>query len=157
MRTGNDEQNAAALPFRSQAGIGDRVRTGDRYRCTGTYQKEHYNAERFRPSPDEFHKYSSGFNAQSIRLVGMVLCEPLLEASGFRRGHMTASGERLSAIMLTSYEAELHSQAGRARRREPRRKTNLLQLEHAQQGGTATCYSKRLRVTDGNHATTNQP
>jgi hypothetical protein len=55
MRTGNDEQNAAALPFRSQAAIGDRVRTGDRYRSTGTYQKEHYNAERSRPSPDEFH------------------------------------------------------------------------------------------------------
>jgi hypothetical protein len=45
MRTGNDEQNAAALPFSSQARIGDGVRLGDRYRSTGTYQKEHYNAE----------------------------------------------------------------------------------------------------------------
>jgi hypothetical protein len=121
MRTGNDEQNAAALPFSSQAGIGDRVRTGDCYRSAGTYQKERYNAERSRLSPDEVHKCSSGFNAQSIRLVGMVLSEPLLEASGFRLGHMTASGERLSAIMLTSYEAELHSQAGALEGVEPRR------------------------------------
>jgi hypothetical protein len=46
MRTGKDEQSAAALPFRTQAGIGDRVRTGGCYRGTGNCQKECYDAER---------------------------------------------------------------------------------------------------------------
>jgi hypothetical protein len=59
MRTGDGEQSAAALPFRTQAVIGDRARTGDRYRGTGTCQKECYHAEYSRPSPDEFHEHSS--------------------------------------------------------------------------------------------------
>jgi hypothetical protein len=43
MRTADDEQSAAALPFRSQAGIGDRARMGDCYRNASTCQKEYYS------------------------------------------------------------------------------------------------------------------
>jgi len=59
MRTGKDEQSAAALPFRTQARIGDRVRMGDCHRGTGNCQKECYDAERSRPLPDEIHEHGS--------------------------------------------------------------------------------------------------
>jgi hypothetical protein len=67
MRTGGkDEQSAAALPFSTQDGISDRVRTGGRYHATDDRQKECHDAEYFRPSPDELHNRSSGFNVQSL-------------------------------------------------------------------------------------------
>ena len=59
MRAGNDEQSAAALPFRTQAGIDERMRTGDCYRNAGSYKKECHDAERSQLSPDEIHEHSS--------------------------------------------------------------------------------------------------
>jgi hypothetical protein len=53
MRTGNDEQSAAAFPFRTQAGIGERLRTGGCYRSDSNRQNECHDAERSRPSPHE--------------------------------------------------------------------------------------------------------
>ena len=64
MRTGKDDQSLAALPFRTQDAISDRVRTGG-YRATANCQKECHDAEHSRPSPDELHSHSSGFNVQS--------------------------------------------------------------------------------------------
>jgi hypothetical protein len=58
VRTSNDEQSAAALPFRTQAGISDRVRTSNCYRGTGDCQKQCDETECSRPSPDEFHDKS---------------------------------------------------------------------------------------------------
>jgi hypothetical protein len=55
MRAGNDGQSAAALPFRTQAGIDERMGTGDCYRNAGSYQKECHDAERSQLSPDEIH------------------------------------------------------------------------------------------------------
>jgi hypothetical protein len=67
MRTGNDEQSAAALPFRTQAGIDERMRTGDCYRSASNRQNECHDAERSRPSPDEIHEHSSRrFDVQSV-------------------------------------------------------------------------------------------
>ena len=65
MRAGSDEQSAAALPFRTQAGIDERVRTGDCYRNAGSYQKECHDAERSQLSPYEIHEHSSRFDVQS--------------------------------------------------------------------------------------------
>jgi hypothetical protein len=65
MRTGDDEESVAALPFRTQDGISDRVRTGSRYRATGNRQEECDDAKHFRPSPNELHSHSSGFKVQS--------------------------------------------------------------------------------------------
>ena len=48
MGTGEDEKGVAALPFRTQDGIGDRVRTDGRY-STGKCQNECHDAE------DELH------------------------------------------------------------------------------------------------------
>src|SRR5262245_57061577 len=59
MRTGNDEQNAPALPFRTQAGIRDGVRTSNCYRGTGNCQKQCYETECSRSSPDGFHDNNS--------------------------------------------------------------------------------------------------
>ena len=39
MRTGDDDQSAAALPFGTQPGIEERVRMGDCYRGPGSYEK----------------------------------------------------------------------------------------------------------------------
>ena len=58
MRTGNDEQSAAAFPFRTQAGIDERMRTGDCYRSVSNRQNECHDAERSRPSPHEIHEHS---------------------------------------------------------------------------------------------------
>jgi hypothetical protein len=66
MRTGNDEQSAAAFPFRTQAGIDERMRTGDCYRSVSNRQNECHDAERSRPSPHEIHEHSSrGFDVRS--------------------------------------------------------------------------------------------
>jgi hypothetical protein len=59
MRTGNDDQSAAALPFGTQPGIDERVRIGDCYRGAGSYEKKYHNAERSQPSPDEIHERGS--------------------------------------------------------------------------------------------------
>jgi hypothetical protein len=59
MRTGNDDQSAAALPFGTQPGIDERVRMGDGYRRSGSYEKKYHNAERSQPSQDEIHERGS--------------------------------------------------------------------------------------------------
>src|SRR3974377_1002884 len=59
MRTGNDEQSAAALPFRTQVEVDERMRTDDCYRSASNRQNECHDAERSRPSPDEIHEHSS--------------------------------------------------------------------------------------------------
>src|SRR6516225_3753617 len=69
MRAGSDEQSAAALPFRTQAGIDERMRTGDCYCNAGSYQKECHDAERSQLSPDEIHAHSSRFDVQSVSYV----------------------------------------------------------------------------------------
>ena len=77
MRSGSDEQSAAALPFRTQAGIDERVRTGDCYRNAGSYQKECHDAERSQLSPDEIHEHSSRFDVQSlIRMCAQTIIAP---------------------------------------------------------------------------------
>ena len=65
MRARSDEQSAAALPFRTQAGIDERMRTGDCYRNPGSYQKECHDAERSQLSPYEIHEHSSRLDVQS--------------------------------------------------------------------------------------------
>ena len=82
MRAGNDEQSAAALPFRTQAGIDERMRTGDCYRNAGSYQKECHDAERSQFSPDEIHAHSSPFDVQS---VVSALGQSLLQAGAASR------------------------------------------------------------------------
>jgi len=59
MRTGKNEQTAAALPFRTEIWVDERVRTGDCYRNAGNHQNECHGAQRSRPSPDEIHEDSS--------------------------------------------------------------------------------------------------
>ena len=85
MRAGNDEQSAAALPFRTQAGIDERMRTGDCYRNAGSYQKECHDAERSQLSPDEIHAHSSRFDVQSVvRMCARTIIAP--SRSGFTIG-----------------------------------------------------------------------
>jgi len=69
MRTGNDDQSAAALPFGTQRGIEERVRIGDCYRGAGSYEKKYHNAERSQPSPDEIHDRLPSSDVQSVHLA----------------------------------------------------------------------------------------
>ena len=68
MSTGKNEQSAAALPFRTQIWVDERVRTGDCYRNAGNRQNECHGAQRSRPSPDEIHELSSQ--------IGCAECSP---------------------------------------------------------------------------------
>ena len=70
MRTGNDDQSAAALPFGTQPGIDERVRMGNCYRGAGSYEKKHHNAERSQPSPDEILERGSRARPQFVYALG---------------------------------------------------------------------------------------
>ena len=70
MRTGNDDQSAAALPFVTQPEIEEHVRMGDCYRGVGSYEKKYHNAERSQPSPDEILERGSRARPQFVYALG---------------------------------------------------------------------------------------
>ena|SRR6516162_1957120 len=84
VRTGKNEQTAAALPFRTQIWVDERVRTRDCYRNASNRQNECHGAQRSRPSPDEIHEDSSRIGCAERSPRRQTACDTRVSSDCYR-------------------------------------------------------------------------